>query len=346
MVTLEDIAREANVSFSTVSRALADSPLVNGETKGRVQQIARDLGYRPNQVARSLATRSTRTLGLIVPEVHNPYYPKLIQLFADQVRAAGYSLQLHLSNADQSDERACLQALRDRRADGILLVSGARGLVAHDEVQALLQSGVPLVLMGWVENAPEIDLVMGDDAVGARAVTEHLITLGHRRIVLVGSRETRGPYDRLHGFESALRDAGLDTTDSVLLGVEAEADVPEALRQLMARPEPPTALFAYQDSLAAWILRHLARSGVAVPDQMAVVGFDNLDLATYVHPPLTTVDYPMETLVDRAVALLLGRTRKEITGPPQRHIVTPRLIVRQSCGAQEQTPVPERSDSE
>jgi LacI family transcriptional regulator len=160
MVTIEDIAKKAGVSYSTVSRALADSPLVNEATKERIQQIAAESGYQVNQVARSLAMRSTATLGLIVPEVVNPYYPKLIQLLVDQARAANYSVLLNISGKQQEEEAKCLQSMYERRTDGIILVTGVNGLVARDAANHLHRFSVPIVLLGWVEAAEEFDLVM------------------------------------------------------------------------------------------------------------------------------------------------------------------------------------------
>ncbi len=334
MVTIEDIAKQAGVSFSTVSRALSGSPLVNEVTRRKIQRIAAEVGYQPNQVARSLAMRSTRTVGLIVPEVHNPYYPKLIQLVADHSRNAGYTLQLHLSHADQRDEQDCLRVLRERRADGIILATGTEGLVATDEVALLRENGVPVVLMGWVAGDNVADMVMGDDASGAYAMTQHLLQLGHRRIVMVGGKETRGPYDRIRGFLQALDEAGLNTGDNLILNIQTEDDVRAVLVSLLEQSSRPTAIFAYQDVLAAWIMRCLSDYGVHVPDQIAVVGFDNLDLASYLNPQLTTVDYPIEAFSQKAVSLLLERLKPEAPDrPPQRHLFTPHLIVRQSCGA-------------
>ena len=332
MTTLEDIARQAGVSHSTVSRALADSPLVNAETKKRIQILASEAGYQVNQVARNLKVRSTKTVGLVVPEVSNPYYPKLVQLIADLVRAAGYSLQLQLSGTDQEAESACLASLREQRVDGILLVSGENGLVAREHVNALVASGVPLVLMGWVEGTEHLDTVTGDDAKGGYALAQHLIGLGHRRIAILGKSPHRGIYDRLYGFKAALKEAGIELPEALQVIAQSDAEVGRGVAHLLALAKTPTAIFAYQDSLAALVIGYLADAGVSVPQQMTVVGFDNLDLASYISPRLTTIGGHIEPLATEFVRLLLERVQKTALREfPQHVVVTPRLVVRKSC---------------
>jgi LacI family transcriptional regulator len=334
VTTLADIAKKAGVSYSTVSRALADSSLVNPETKERILRLAEESGYQVNQLARSLATRTSYTLGLVVPETVDPYFPKLIDLIVSQARAAGYSVLLNISGTDQAEEEKCLRSLYERRVDGIILTSGLNGLVAKEETCRLRRRGVPLVVLGWVDEADKVDLVACDDAAGGYALTRHLLSLGHRRIVLVGPQRTRDRYDRARGFLAALEEAGLPTEDSLTLGVYTERDMRAAIHALLRRPDPPTALFAFNDAQATWALSHLAEAGVAVPQQMAVVGFGDMDLAGHLNPRLTTVAYPIEAIGEGAVSLLLNRIGGKVdAAAPQCLMLTPRLVVRQSCGA-------------
>ncbi|HLK59917.1 MAG TPA: LacI family DNA-binding transcriptional regulator [Chthonomonadaceae bacterium] len=332
MVTIEHIAKKAGVSYSTVSRALMDSPLVNRATKERIQKIAQESGYQVNHIARSLAMRSTTTLGLIVPEVMNYYYPQLIHLLVENARAAGYSMLLSISGAKQQDEAECIQSLYERRADGIILVTGANGLVAREEVVRLHHAGIPLVLLGWIPEGDAFNLVMGDDATGAYALTRHLLALGHRRMVLLGPKEIRGPYDRIRGFQRALREADLPLKETLSLGLYTQQDVKAAVEALLQRSAPPTALFAHQDTMAAWTVKYLQEAGVVLPQQMAVVGFGNQDLAQFITPRLTTVDYPVAAIVEQGLQLLLRRIRRSGDPAPQQIVLTPHLVIRQSCG--------------
>lgn len=331
MITLEDLAVQAGVSHSTVSRALADSPLVNQQTKERIQNLARESGYQVNQVARNLKTRSTKTIGLVVPEVSNPFYPELIQQVADHARLAGYSLQLHLSAADQESESTCIASLSGNRADGILLVTGERGLVARNQVNSIAASGTPVVIMGWVQDAEHLDLVAGDDAVGGRELAHHLADLGHKRIAVLGKPPHRGVLDRMVGFSEALTERGTPLLPEMVIEVASEEGVRTGVTDLLKLPESPTAIFAYQDSLAAVVYRQLEKEGLSIPDDMTVVGFDNLDLATYLSPQLTTVGTHISPLTSAFVSLLVARIQGTYPDPaPQSIIVTPKLIVRSS----------------
>lgn len=331
MITLEDLALQAGVSHSTVSRALADSPLVNPSTKERIQNLARESGYQVNQVARNLKTRSTKTIGLVVPEVSNPFYPELIQQVADHAKLAGYSLQLHLSSADQESESACISSLSGNRADGILLVTGERGLVARSQVNTIVASGTPVVIMGWVPDAEHLDLVAGDDAVGGCKLAHHLADLGHTRIAVLGKPPHRGALDRMTGFSEALSERGIPLLPEMLIQVANEADVRIGVTSLLKLDIPPTAIFAYQDSLAAAVYRQLEEERVSIPNDITVVGFDNLDLATYLSPQLTTVGTHISPLTSAFVSLLVARIQGTYPDPaPQSIIVTPKLIVRSS----------------
>ncbi len=334
MTTIADIAGQAGVSSSTVSRALADSPLVNAETKARILTLAAQMGFQINQVARSLATRSSQTLGLVVPETIDPYFPKLIDLIVSHARQAGYSLLLNISGSDQQDEGKCLRSLYERRVDGIILTTSLNGITAKEEACLLLQRNVPLVILGWVDEADQVDLVACDDAAGGEALTRHLLALGHRRILLVGPKECRRRYDRIYGFQCALQAAGLPTEGSLRLGVYTEQDVRQVVHELIRQPDRPTALFAFNDALAVWLLSYLAEAGIEVPQQVAVVGFGDMDLAGHLKPRLTSVAFPVEAIGEYAVSLLLNRIRgQQEAADPQHVMLTPRLVVRQSCGA-------------
>ncbi|MFZ4508996.1 MAG: LacI family DNA-binding transcriptional regulator [Fimbriimonas sp.] len=332
MKTLEDIARQAGVSHSTVSRALADSQLVNPQTKERIRLLAAEAGYQVNQVARNLKSRSTQTIGLVVPEVSNPYYPKLIQQVADEAKEAGFSLQLHLSGRAQEAEIECVASLRSHRADGILIVTAEHGLVARTHVNALAGAGTPVVLMGWVPDADHLDYVTGDDAKGGFDIAQHLLALGHRRISILGKPPHRGGYDRIVGFKWALSKAGIEILGDENFFVREERDVEEGVRRLLQAPTPPTAIFAYQDSIAVLVYKALAEVGISVPNDMTVVGFDDIDLASYLSPRLTTVGTHIQPLASAFVRLLVARIRGELPeDSPQHVVITPRLIVRGSC---------------
>jgi LacI family transcriptional regulator len=339
VVTLEEIAALVGVSHSTVSRALAGSPLVNKDTAERIRIVAAEAGYQVNQIARNLKTRSTMAIGLIVPEVSNPFFPRLIQNIADQLRSQGYALHLQLSGASQQDEAASLASLLSNRVDGVLLVTGEQGLVSRDGIAMLQRAKIPVVLMGWVENPPEVDIVTGDDAAGGYALAEHLVALGHQRIAIIGKQPHRGEYDRMHGFVKGLAAHGLTLDEDMFESAQSADEVSEAVNRLIAHTSAPTAVFAYQDSIAIEVYRALAVKGISIPNQMSVVGFDDLYLASVLSPPLTTVGDHIDPLTCQFVDALLRRVRKENLPSTRVIVITPKLIERGSTA-------PPRSNSE
>ena len=330
MMKLSDIAARAGVSESTVSRALADSPRISAAKRQFIQRLALEAGYKVNQVARNLRVRSTLTIGLVVPEVTNPYFPRLVQLVADRAREAGYRLQLHLSGAAQEAEAECLASLFAQRVDGIVLVTSEHGLVAREQLSEMVRMGALVALLGWVEDPPRVDMVYGDDAAGGYLMAKHLADLGHRHIAILGAAPHRGPFDRLKGFKRGLDEEGV--SDCAQVSARSDPEIRAGIDNLLKLPNPPSAIFAYQDSVAAMACRCLRLACVSIPEQISVAGFDNLDLGTYLCPQLTTVDLSMEQQANAAVEALLERMKATSGGgAPEQLVVAPRLVVRESC---------------
>lgn len=333
MITIEGIARIVGVSHSTVSRALSGSPLVNEATRTKIQQVAKEHGYKPNRIAQSLARKSTMTLGLVVPEVLNPYYPELIDNLVCQAKESEYSTVLSLSGVDQADEEKCLEHLYGQRVDGIVIVAGAHGVLARELAVRLNESGTPIVVMGWADGIEDLDAVYGEDAEGAAMMTRHLIRKGHKRIVMMAPDCDFVPRDRSYGFYTALSQAGLWNEGSLIDGITNLDELNAALDKLIDQPDRPTAIFAYQDILAAHILQHLNERNIAVPHDIAVVGFDNLDLASYIVPSLTTVDQRIKERTNSALRLLFSRIgQKESECASEHVVISPSIVVRNSCG--------------
>jgi LacI family transcriptional regulator len=322
MLKLEDIAKLAGVSHSTVSRALAGSPLVNSATRDRIVALANDHGYQINQVARSLKLQNTKTIGLVVPELSNPYYPKLVQSIANYVGESGYSLQLHLSGNDQNHELTNLINLRNNRVDGILLITGEHGLVATDYAAGLHTSGMPIVFMGWFPGAEAFDVITGDDAAGARQIAHHLVDLQHKDIAIIGKPAHRGPYDRTTAFKNELAVLGRPFNDKNHFLVTDYQGVVMAVKQLVQMVPRPTAIFAYQDSIALDVCKELQALGIRVPDDISVIGFDDLDVASYVSPALTTVGCHIDAMAKAFVMRLTERI-----GAGSNHIEPIKLVV-------------------
>ena len=303
--TIADVAARAGVSTATVSRVLAGVGRARPETQARVLEAARALDYRPSEVARSLKRRSTQTLGLIITDIENPYFPQLVRSVEDAARASGFSVLLCNAADDPEREASYLDLLADRRVDGLIIAASSLG-VRH--MEWLSSPPIPVVLVNTA--APDVGLpaIMSDNEQGGRVATEHLLALGHRRFgyLLPPPRNVDAP-ERVAGVRSALVAAGcppdaLTTTVGEALVGGGE----RAAYDLLDRAPDTTAIVAYNDLMAIGALRALRRRGRRIPADASVVGFDDVAVAAYIDPPLTTIAQRTDEMGRRAVAQLTG----------------------------------------
>jgi len=328
-VTIRDVARAAGVSVASVSRALNGRENVTEETRRRVMEAAARLRYRPNDAARSLITRRTRSIGAVLPELHGEFFCELIGGVDAAARAAGLHLLVSCSHGDADEAAAALRALQGR-VDGLLVMS------PHVDA-AFLEHTLPARLPAVMLNAPRVEsrfpILNVDDHGGALAMTRHLLALGHRRIAMIGG--PRGRFDadeRRRGFLDALAQTG-DGLDPVLLdGDHSERSGYEAGRRLAAARDRPDAVFAANDMMAIGCLLAFADAGIAVPSQVAVAGFDDVPIARYVTPQLTTVRVRIADLGRAALVRLVAEIEEtpDATAPD---LLPCELVVRASCGA-------------
>ncbi len=333
-VTIVDIAEVAGVSHSTVSRALRGHPRISSQTIERIQQIATDLGYVPNTVARGLKTSRSRVLGVIVRRLADPFFSEVLQGIEDVLQAAGYSLFLAVSHRDPAREKGIVQAMAERRVDGIIVSS------SHIEPEQIRQFGrfqVPLVLINnQAIDEPDVHSVYHDDRFGSRAVTDHLLALGHRCLAFLGnSRGGKTDAERTSGFQEARAAAGLPFDPGRVFA--APNGRPEGgaagMRAILERTTRPTAVACYNDMMAIGAIQALQQAGIRVPEDMSITGFDNIELAPFASPPLTTFHQPKFDLGREAARMMLRVLADEQAGRPA-DIVRLRgeLIVRRSTG--------------
>jgi LacI family transcriptional regulator len=330
MATIKDVAARAGVSYTTVSHVLNDTRAVRPHTRERVLAAARELDYVPSAVARSLKHQVTHTVGLLVPSATNPYYAELARGLEDACFRVGHSLVVCSSDEEPARQLAYLSLLRQKRVDGIVVAS------ASDEPRwaaALRDVGCPLVVVDREIGGVAADLVQVDNERGGALAAEHLLKLGHERIAcLTGPAGLAVDRDRLRGFRRALADAGRRAGDLVI--AESDFTVPgghRAALRLLRGAARPTALFAFNDMMAIGALRAAAELGLAVPARLSVVGFDDVELARYVYPALTTVGQSIRKLGEATAEALFARAAGR-DAPPRRVRLKPALRTRESSG--------------
>ncbi len=307
--TIADVAARAGVSTATVSRVLAGVGRARPETRARVREAARALDYRPSEIARSLQRRSTQTLGLVISDIENPYFPQLVRSVEDAARAAGFSVLLCNAADDPDREAFYLDLLVDRRVDGLIIAASSLG-VRHSAW--LGAPPVPVVLVNTA--APDIGLpaIMSDNELGGRLAAAHLLGLGHTRFayLMPPPRHVDAP-ERLAGVRLALSEAGVDPDGiTVTCGDPVVGGGESATLALFDDAPATTAILAYNDLMAIGALRALRRCGRRVPTDVSVVGFDDVAFAAFVDPPLTTIAQRTDAMgiwaVDRLVRGLHG----------------------------------------
>jgi LacI family transcriptional regulator len=333
-VTIREVAAQAGVSPMTVSRVINKSPRVSDETRRRVEAAIVELGFVPNRLARGLTRRRTGALGVIVPDVANPFFTLLVSGVEEVAWRAGYHVILCNTQGDLERERGYLEDMLSFQVDGVLIAPvGDR---SRPNLRMLTRDHVPFVLLDRSVSGHDGDLVQGDSIAGARRLVEHLISLGHRRIgMITETDDVSTARDRVQGYREALEGAGIEflpelVPESSAIDVRAAHDTTLRLLDL---PEPPTAIFAVNNIAVVGVAEAARERGLDIPGDLAVVCFDDIEHASRFYPFLTVMAQPAETFGTIGTQLLLDRIAGRV--PERRRIVVlpADFIVRQSCGA-------------
>jgi LacI family transcriptional regulator len=329
--TLEEIASEAGVSRSTVSRVVNDHPSVRTEVRQRVQQVIERMGYQPNAAARSLASSRSQMIGIVIPRAVNslfvdPFFPTLLQGVSDGTAEHGYHLMLSMLGEKSQEEDFYRRALRSQMLDGLIISSA---FLDDPLIARMHKESVPFVTVGRHADQPSISYVDVDNVNGARMAVDHLIEQGRRRIATItGPLQTSVGLDRLEGYQKALRKAGLPLDDSLAIeGDFTEMGGYTCMQHLM--DAQPDAVFIASDLMAVGAMRALRQAEWPVPDMVAVIGYDDAQIAAIADPPLTTVRQPIYQLGRMAVDSLIRLLTDEKVGP-MHTILSTQLVIRDS----------------
>jgi len=329
--TLEEVAQLAGVSRSTVSRVINDHPNVRAETRGRVWQAIRESGYRPHAVARSLVTNRTQIIGMVIPEAvttlfTDPFFPLLLGGATEACNAHHYQLLLSLFNDPTGQEEMYQRVLHNGYLDGVIVASAS---LKNPVFSNLLRDRIPFISVGRYPDE-RVDYVDVDNVGGARMAVEHLIQLGHRRIATIAGRlDMVHGQDRLEGYRQALEARHIPVNEELIVeGDYTENGGMVGMQRLLSAS--PGAVFVGSDTMAIGALKALRQAGQQVPQDVALIGFDDIPLASAIEPALTTVRQPIRQLGALAVETLLDLIEHPGSGP--RRIVLPtQLVIRESC---------------
>jgi DNA-binding LacI/PurR family transcriptional regulator len=320
--TIISVAERAGVSKSLVSLVMRGATNVSDESRRAVLQAAEELGYRPNLVARNLAERRTRTLGVLVSDLHNPFFAVIVDAMQSAVREHGMRILMGTGRRDSAEEGEVIESFLQQDVEGLVLLSP---VVTRDDLARAAES-VPTVVVGRTDiRVPRCDVIINDDQRGAELVIGHLLELGHTRIAYIDAQSGPGASERRAGYLGAMERHGLEP--AIAGGEFTEDGGYLGGRELLAEPALPTAIFACNDLAAIGAMTAMEEGGISVPDDVSLVGYDNTSLAAMRHIALTTVDQPRQAMGELAIELL-QRRRDRRSAPGRVRLVEPHLIVR------------------
>jgi LacI family transcriptional regulator len=332
VATIKEVAEHARVSVATVSRVVNNSGYVSTGLRERVEESMRTLEYKPSALARSLRRQETRTIGVLVPQLNQPFFSALIFAMEKTLFAEDYRTLICSSEEDPFKESAYIDILLRQRVDGVIYVPTGHNT---ESVRRLLQADIPIVLID--RDFPELPIsrVLSDNYGGAYLATQHLLNLGHERIGLIGGPSySHSMKARTDGAQQAIRDFGGQVDPSLLMiGTLPEFELGyQAALRLMKTPRPPTAIFAFNDVIAVGAMHAASQMGCSLPGDLSVVGFDDIPLAAYVIPELTTVAQPIYGIGQTAVEVMLRKLANP-EQPLEMIKLETRLVVRKSTAA-------------
>jgi LacI family transcriptional regulator len=329
-VTIKDVAKKAGVSYSTVSRALSGSTLINEDTRKKVKEIAKQLGYTPNEIAKGLVSKTSSTIGLILPDITNPFFADVAQGIEECANRNGFQVFLCNSNWDLVREKGYLSTLNGKRVGGII-VSPATNHNSHfieDNARS-----IPTVFAAYNPMNEEYNYVVTDDYKSSVIATEYILKLGHRNIAFIGGQEENNTnIGRLNGFVATMDKYGMEVRkDYVRYGKYRQESGYELTKDMLLKNEIPSAIIAGNDIIAIGVIQAVEEFGLKVPENISVIGFDDISYASLHKIQLTTVKQPINRIGELCVEMLLELIKSQDIKTGRHEILSPSLIIRKTC---------------
>ena len=326
---MKDIATRAGVSINTVSRALNNKPDISKETRNLILRIAQEVDYTPHGLAKSLVTRKTHTIGIIIPNNLDSFYAEVVQGIGYESRERGHSIILCNSQDSADKELELIRLLREKRVDGMLIYP-----IQEDDryIEELRNSSIPFVFLNRHTNALECDYVMNDNIYGTFSAVNYLIQTGHRRITYICAKPTASSgKERIAGCEKAISEAGLPLNAlSVVNCKETIESCYRRVKELLVQDKELYAIFVWDDRLAIGARKAIFEAGKRIPQDIALVGYDDIEISKYLFPPLTTVRQPSYQIGETAASILLDKLQSDANGELKRVVLKPELIIRET----------------
>ncbi len=338
MANIKDVAKRANVSITTVSHIINKTRYVSDELTERVNKAMEELDYHPNSLARGLRSGKTKTIGLVIPDISNQFFAEISRKIEDRGFENGYSVILCNTNDSPQKEKTYIDVLLAKKVEGIIFIST---IVESNNIDKVMEFNIPTVVVDRIIKDIKSDTVLVNNSKGGYTATKYLLDLGHRRIGCIeGPSPITPSAQRVEGYRQALQEEGIKIDpDLIVTGDFRYESGNKAMRELLALPNPPTAVFACNDMMALGAIQAINDSGMNIPNDISVIGFDNIPFSETIYPTLTTMAQPIYEIANLIVDLLISRIklhqqriRTSEQTPEYRHVVfETKLIERDSC---------------
>jgi LacI family transcriptional regulator len=325
-----DVAATAGVSVATVSAVINSTSAVSPELRGRIESAIAEIGYKRNTIARSLKTGSTKTIGLVIADITNPFFTDVVAVIQDVLHRSGYAMMLCCTDEDPDQQEEQISLLLDRMVDGLIIAPAGDDHVLE---RVLERAGIPTVLIDRISSGIAADAVVLDNQRAVREAIDYLVGLGHRRIGYIsGSLDTSTGRGRLSGYCEALDSAGLPYEEELVrIGNFRERDAYNAAMQLLVLPDLPSAIFSANNLMVIGVMKAIRDMGLRCPDDISVSSFDDFPWADVFQPHLTTIAQPVQAIGEHAAQLILDRLTNRAERAPRQIVLSGRLTIRDSC---------------